>query len=228
MASITIIPASTFHISLTSFTDFLLKSGSPKLTAAKRIVEQYEQEYRVFTDYYRKFREGVQEMHRRGCGIGFLDAVVDGVTEASKQVNYELLCRGYKRFWASTFQEQETRWITPPKQNWEFDDLAVRVNPELAFESNGETHFIKLYFKDERPSKQQSALILHLMRLALRPVRRKAIVALLDVRRSKLIEPTGYDAGLTTLLEGEALCFQRIVRQMMRGDQRDDAEATDF
>lgn len=216
MASTTKLQTDIIKVSLTSFADYLLKTGLTKLNAVRRVVEQIEQGYRPSRDYYRKFRDGIRDLHMREKPISLLEHLVGSVTDANKQVNYEALARGYRRFWGATFQDEVPSWVTPVRTHWSFEDVTVSINPELGFRTSTETYQIKLYLKEDKPSKQQCATILHLMQLMVRPHAPGAVVALLDVRRGKLIEPVSFNRSLTTVLEGEALCFQRMFRSIVR------------
>ena len=51
------------EVSLTSFADFVLKSGLPKLTCAQQMRQQYERGYSPSFDYYKKFRDTTRRLH---------------------------------------------------------------------------------------------------------------------------------------------------------------------
>lgn len=203
------------RISLTSFTDFLLRVGLPKVKQAETIRDQYLSGYRHFKDYYRPFREAVCAIHRQGRPVFELDQLLSTISdERGKRTNYELMIRGYKRFWATCFQEMDYSWVTPPRAVWKYRRLVVQVNPELAFTNGHETHLIKLYLKKDTPSKEQVRLILHLMQLSLRPKVERPVISLLDVRRGQLFEETSFDPRLTALLEGEAAAFLQMYQSI--------------
>lgn len=204
-----------FEISLTSFTDFLLRVGLPKVRQAETIRDQYISGYQHFKDYYKQFRDAVCAIHRQGRPVFELDQLLSTISdERGKRTNYELMIRGYKRFWATYFQEMDYSWVTPPKAVWKHRKLVVRVNPELAFTDGHETHLIKLYLKKETPSKEQVRLILHLMQITLRPKVERPVISLLDVRRGRLFEETSFDPRLTALLEGEAAAFLQMYQSI--------------
>ena len=203
------------EISLTNFTDFLLRVGLPKLKQAETIWERYRSDYEHHKDYYKQFREAVCAIHRKGRPIYEIDQLLSVIPDLrGKRANYEQIIRGYKRFWATFFQEMEYSWTTPPKAQWKYRRLIVRVNPELAFSNGEETHLIKLYLKKDPPGKEQVRLILHLMQIALRPKIEKPVISLLDVRRARLFEATSFDPRLTALLDGEGAAFLQMYQSI--------------
>lgn len=54
-------------VSLSPFIDFVLTSGSPKLTCAKKIKKQLQEPYDPATDYYARFRDAVKSCTVKAC-----------------------------------------------------------------------------------------------------------------------------------------------------------------
>jgi hypothetical protein len=106
------------------------------------------------------------------------------------------------------------QWLQPPKKSWVVDDLSVTLNPELGLRINDHPHLVKLYFKKGHPTKRQVEAMLHLLQTELRPASGTRRIGLLDVRRGKLLLPSGYDADYLTLMEGEAKSFSSIYRAL--------------
>jgi len=78
------------------------------------------------------------------------------------------------------------------------------VNPELGLEFGGQRFLIKFYFKADPLGKSKVDLITHMMEITLRPKCTKSeVMALLDVRRSKLFTPTLPIGGLTSIVNAE-------------------------
>ncbi len=82
---------------MTSFVDFVMKSGSPKMTCAKRIMEQLGQEYDPAGDYYKRFREAVQDLHKRNLDKSNLSKLI-GSLPSSKEESYNKMIEGYLKF----------------------------------------------------------------------------------------------------------------------------------
>ncbi len=185
------------EIPLTSFLDFVLKSGRPKMTCAKKIKAQLEEDYDPAGDYYKRFREAVQEMHKEGLPKADLPSLI-GALPDTKTANYQLMTNGYKKFMGN----KDVTWFNPVRKNWLFADLKVPVNPELGLEWDGTKYLIKLYLKAEKPSKDKVASILALMKSTLS--RKDCKYALLDVRNSKLYLYESSMDDLIPLVEAEA------------------------
>jgi len=218
MATLTTAPAvqqrEDIKVSLTSFADYLFKSGPPKLNCVSRIRQQYRSGYNPGLDYYKIFRDAIRGIHSTGLPLSELDTVVDGLSSDAKKINYQLLVKGYTRFWCRNFAEQAPRWFLPDRKDWAYGGVTIKVNPELGFvsENTGETYVIKMYNKKEPIKKRQLDILLHLMQLTLHEDPYASSMAVLDVRRGKLFEASSFNEPFTTLLEAEALAFERLWR----------------
>lgn len=195
------------EIPLTSFVDFVLKSGSPKMTSAKKIKEQLDQPYDPITDYYKRFREGVQEMHQNNQAKGQLARIIGDLPE-SKVRNYKLMIEMYTRF----LGRKNVSWFNPPRGTWENEDIEIPINPELGLEWNENRYVIKLYLKADPPSKDRIACILALINQALG--NRNAKYCLLDVRSNKLFQFEPLMMNLIPLAEGEAQSLQFMLEKI--------------
>lgn len=200
--------------SLTSFTDFVLESGLRKLLVAERILRQYQAGYRQGADYYKRLRDAIVRVHSSGASVSSLGGVVDAVSFARHQANYQHMVRGYQQFWARNFQELEACWCPPARARWSLAHLVVTINPELGFRCMGDLHLIKLYLRKDPPSPAQLQIILHLMQLTLWSQETKPVVSVLDVRRGRLFEATSYDARFDPLLRGEAMSLVTMCRML--------------
>lgn len=198
--------------SLTSFTDFVLTSGLDKLAVARRILEQYRVGYQQRHDCYRRFREAVVHIHSQAKPVSRLTDGGFCVPPKNNHLNYQHLVRGYLRFWAQSYQEHIPHWTRPPKRSWSTGHLTVRVNPEIGFERDGETRYIKMYLKQQEPSVEQLQVVLYLMQVVLWTDEINPVVAVLDVRRGRLHEATSLDRRFEALLRGEALSLVGMCR----------------
>ena len=189
-------------ISLTTFVDFVIKTGTPRLTAIKRAKKQYIEGYSPATDYWRALREAIVELHIKNSKKASLDRVLKKVS-MSKAGNYSKCIEAYKRWLGN----KRIKWIGCTTSVWSEESLSVRVNPELGLKIDDTKYFVKLYFKAGKPSKQKIDTILYLIQTKL-PERYKYVTpAVLDVQRSKLFCPTREITGIDALLAGEASAF---------------------
>lgn len=194
------------EISLTEFVDFTIKSGTPRLTKVKEIKRNHAEGYHPATDFYKKLRDGIAAFHEEQRDKKFLDELARGIQDRNKRTTYPVLTKAYKKF----LGRRVFGWFEPPRANWTYASLGVRVNPELGLTLGGEQYLVKLYFKEEALSKNRLAIINNLMLDALGPQAGRSRVGILDVRRSKLHEFDAPDPELNPLLEGEALAFCRM------------------
>lgn len=218
-------PSTDISVSLTSFADFLFKTGKPQLTLVRQIFEQYRRGYSPSLDYYKSFREGASALVAGRITMSELDSLLrDRAFPESKLRNYEALYRGFSRFWARNFQEHAYVSIDPPKAAWTYAGVTVRVNPELVVVQGQYTYYIKLYNKKDPLKKKQLDVALHLMQLAIGRPTAQPVVAILDVRRGRLFEEVGFDRNLTFLLEAEALGFARLWSAAQEIDPTDNSQ----
>jgi hypothetical protein len=187
----------------------VIKAGSPKLTKVREIVNRGD--YSPAFDYWKTMREHIATFHQGRVKLGdSLEAV-----HSKKKRPYDTALLGYKKFLRNA---GESPFFDPPSDRWMSSGLVVRVNPELGLCIAGKRHVIKLYFKDEEPTKHRLHAVLELMRISLKKGRFADVsVAVLDVGAGKLITPTKEDAGFALLLEAEALSFMTMWNAMTGG-----------
>lgn|SRR5690606_4879370 len=191
-------------IPLTSFIDFALRSGSPKLTCAQKIKDQLGKTYDPIEDYYKRFRKAVRELHREGLPKNDLPNII-GELPANKVVNYGKMADGYKKF----LGKKNATYFTPSRKIWKYDSLEIPVNPELGLEWNGTKYLIKLYLKADKPSKDRLMSILALMKHCVGTS--SVVCSVLDVRNSKLYEFEDPMSKMMPLIEGEANALASIL-----------------
>lgn len=194
------------EITLTQFVDFVLKSGTQKLTVVRAVKRQHADGYHPQIDFYKPVRDEIVSIHRQGRSASCLEAFARGLTDPKKQTAYPELIAGYRRFAG----RKSFEWFTPPRKSWIVGDLCVMLNPELGLKIGGIPHLVKLYFKAGEPNKRQVEAMLHLLQAELQPTNGNRRVGLLDVRRGKLLTPSEYDPAYLTLMEGEARSFALI------------------
>lgn len=194
-------------IPLSSFIDFVLKSGSPKMTCAKKIKSNLTIPYDPITDYYKRFREGVQEVHRSGLSKNKLGSVI-GHVPANKHANYEAMIMGYQKYIGT----KKLNWFEPPTRIWNHAGIKIRVNPELGLEWSGKKYLIKLYLKADKPSKDRASTVLALMYHNLKV--NNCELGLLDVRNSKMYLYEKVMSSLVPLVEAEAVALEFMLRNI--------------
>lgn len=197
-------------ITLTQFVDFVLKSGTLKLTAVRNVKKQHAERYHPMLDFYKPIRDEIVEMHTEGRPVESLNHLTRGLSDSKKQTAYPALITGYRKFAG----RKSFIWFTPPKKSWIVDDLSVMLNPELGLKFDGIAHLVKLYFKEGEPNKRQVEAMLHLLQTELQPSTGSRKVGILDVRRGKLLLPSTFDPAYLTLMEGEARSFASIYRAL--------------
>lgn len=195
------------EVPLTSFIDFVLKSGSPKMTCAKLIKEQMQEVYDPAKDYYKRFRDAVQEMHIKKKDKSELSKII-GLLPDSKNGNYQSMISGYKKFLGT----KETIWFQPVRKIWAHGNLQIPINPELGLKWNNQKYIIKLYLKSDKLSKDRISSILALMKHTI-PTK-DTVLCLLDVRNSKIYPFEENMLSLLPLVEGEARSLELILDRL--------------
>ena len=192
------------EIPLTSFIDFVLKSGSPKMTCAKKIKAQLNEKYDPATDYYKRFREAVQDLHSKDKDRAKLLELIGPLPE-TKEDNYRLMVQGYKKF----LGRKDFAWFNPPRKIWKHGELEITINPEVGLIWDDSRYIIKLYLKADKPSKDRLSSVLALMHETL--PHKECVLALLDVRNAKLYTFEESMLDLMPLVEGEADSLEAIL-----------------
>lgn len=200
------------EVSLTVFIDFATMPSRNRLSRVRRSIEQQFEEYSPAKDFYKPLRERIQELHMEGRPASELRQLLEELTDTNKENCYPPVIEGYIRF----IGRKDVDYFEAPRATWEYEDLLINVNPELGLEFGGDRYFIKLWFTDRKLDKRSSDASLGLMQEALEEecLALDAQPAILDVRRSNLIEPTVEIEGLSTLVAGEAAMFRRMWNEL--------------
>jgi len=197
--------AKSNKVSLTTFVDFVSKSGTPKITVVRRF--KHGAAYRPAFDFYKAVRDAIVDVHEHDKPKRALDAIVAGLTDPRKLAAFTAVVRGHRKF----MRRHASRWFDPPKGSWVEGGIVVHVNPELGLEMRGVPHVVKLYFKAEPMPKKNVATITRLMAKALAEPGSRTIFGVLDVRRGALHVPSGPVPGVDALLASEAASFAAIL-----------------
>lgn len=195
-------------VSLTDFVIFILKSGTPRLTHVKALINRPP--YKPATDYYKTLREAVTQFHQAGSTDWLiLEQAADRHVAGREGSKAPARIEAYRRF----LGRKSVTWFEPPRTEWIFEELTVRLNPELGLVINGTPNVIKLYWKEERLSKRQIEMILYLMQTELSSHSPEGTqMAILDIPSAKLINSPVPTMDLRPLLRAEARAFIELWR----------------
>jgi hypothetical protein len=196
------------NVSLTYFVDFVLKSGTPKLTVVRDFKNR--DAYDPQTDFYKPLREKLVESCRSGQPTSNLETWA-GTVHEKKKASYLAVVAGLKKF----IGRKQYTWFDPPKQNHAIGALTLNVNPELGLDIHGVHHVVKVYLKDDPPlTKPRIQIILHVMEQALTDPSTPRTFAVLDARKGRLHTSGPQPTGIAALLAGEAAAFATMFAQV--------------
>ena len=114
-------------IFLTDFVDFVVATGTSKLTKVRQIKRRPQ--YHPAFDHWKILRDGIVDFHATGnADRAFFDRLLAGMTDVAKRTTYQPLVTNYKRFLGrkTIVSQPSDQYIT-----WTYKDLEVRINPEL-------------------------------------------------------------------------------------------------
>lgn len=186
------------QISLTDLVDIVSKSG---LSRAKKILQVKERpEYTPACDYYKDLRTKIIEVHKTSASKTYLQNYLGEGINPKKTENYKTAIVGYLKWWG----HKDLNWFEPDRKVYSKKGVDVIVNPELGLIIDGQSHLIKLYFKNEPLSKLRIELIIALMRISLQKSNEKHItMSILDVRKSKFFSQTSNTINIQKILDAE-------------------------
>lgn len=190
-------------LSLTYFVDFVLKSGTPKLTGVREFKERKDE---LYTDFYRQIREAVVDMHRTGKPDAVLDEFLAVQHDERRRRIYPCIVAGYRKFLASA----QMKWFEPPTGSYRLGELDININPELGFLIDGKPHVFKMYFRGEPLSAKRTSVILNLLTNGLTSSAPNTVFGVLDVRNAKFHTFKTPNPRMSLLLRGEAASFATI------------------
>ena len=185
------------EISLTDWVDFVISAGPARFRKVKELAARDDYDPRF--DFWKPLREGLRNHHQ---GKTTLEQILVPLKDQKKVNRYPEVIRAYKKF----LGKKHLAWFRPPSAAWTYAGLTVRVNPELGLHFDGKKHVIKLYFKEERPTKQRLSVVLAMMRISLN-LGDGMVPAVLDVNSSRIILPKASDLDLLPMLQAEAIAF---------------------
>lgn len=184
-------------LSLTDLVDVFSKAGTPRVTKVREIKNR--EAYSPATDYYRRFREGIVEIHTSDKSKDSLGEILQNLP-AHKVENYSEMVEGYRKWWG----RKNISWFNPPRGSYSYHNFAISVNPELGVEIDGHRHVIKLYTKSDTLAKNRVDLVHSVMELSLSNlVLEGDRLCVLDIRNSKLFVSNGPMANAQAIIDAE-------------------------
>ncbi|WP_129125930.1 hypothetical protein [Geomonas oryzae] len=185
-------------MSLTDFVDVVSKSGTPKATKVRSVINRPK--YSPATDFYKPLRDRITDTHQNNLPKASLYKLKQLLTDEKKIKNYPAAIEGYTAWWGN----KTLKWFEPANDTFERHGVSVSVNPELGLLINGVPYLIKLYFKADELTKNRIGIATHLMEECLRPhCSEGEIMAVLDVRNGKLFSLKAPIPYLTEMLGAE-------------------------
>jgi hypothetical protein len=188
---------------MAQFIDYVLTSGTGKLTAVKQIKAGHDER---FSDFYRPVREAIAEMHRADLDTVVLDDLLASLVDPRERRIFPKVVTGYKKFLRSA---AKVAWFEPPMRDYPLGPLAVRVAPEIGLLINGQPHAIKLYFRGDPLDPQRIVVTNQLLVDALQVTWPVVVFAVLDVRRARLFRAKP-KPEVGALLNAESLSFASL------------------
>lgn len=191
-------------LSLTDLVDVFSKAGTPRVTKVREIKNR--EAYSPATDYYRRFREGIVEIHSLGKSKDSLGEILQNLP-THKIENYSEMVEGYRKWWG----RKSFSWFNPPKGSYSYHNFTISVNPELGVEIDGHRHVIKLYTKADTLAKNRVDLVHSVMELSLSALALEGDrLCVLDVRNSKIFISNGAVDNAQAIIDAELAYIETL------------------
>ncbi|WP_320174909.1 hypothetical protein [Maridesulfovibrio sp.] len=191
-------------ISLTDFVDVVSKAGTSKATKVATIKNR--KPYTPATDFYKGIRDKIVEIVELGEGKEDVQTAVENAYSSRKD-HYQEVADGFVKWMG----RKNIEWFQPAKGGYGQGDISVSVNPEVGAVINGVPHLVKLYFKADKLPKNHAMISTHLMETCLRDnCPENTIMAVLDVKRGKLMEYVAPSPKFDAALKGELAYIESI------------------
>lgn len=193
-------------VTMAQFTEYVLTSGTSRLTEVERIKRGSQGLDEQAQDFYRPVRAAIRDMHEMGLDTIVLDDLLASLVDKREQLIFLKVVNGYKKF----LQQGKMTWFEPPMRDYPIASLDIRVAPELGLTIDGRPHAIKLYFRGEPIDPQRVLITNQLLANAFSTVWPGVVFSTLDVRRARLHshQPRG---NVRLLLQAEAMSMGCIL-----------------
>lgn len=198
-------------ISMIDVTNFILKSGEPRMTHVRMLKNRSVNGYDPQTDFYKRLRDGIIAYNKPPVGPkSELDRIAIGLSDPKKIAPFKKSVQGYKKF----LGKKTISPFTSVKDKWDRGDMQVRVNPELGLDIDGVRHVVKLYPNKEHLDRKRADMMLVMMKDALVELDADVQVAVLDIQRGKLYTKPHPKMSLLPLLEAEVAAISVLWRSV--------------
>ncbi len=193
------------RITLTDLIDVVAKLGSPKATKVAQIKNRPA--YEPAADFYKIFRNGVIELHKKGDDKAALKAISTKTSDPKRTTHYAAMISGYTKWWG----RKSITWFAPPSTVYSNSGIEVSINPELGLHISEQSYIVKLYMKSDALTKTRADLITALMESTLRDkTKMPAAMAVLDVKNGKLFEFSTSDKKFKPMIDAELAYIANI------------------
>jgi len=201
------------NISLSSFGPFLVADAQSQATVVKQTRERYEQAYSPPPDYWRQWRKGLITTFTRRQELRLLSNFIPD-HDPKRSNNYERASKGVEKWGRRLDIEYLGR---PGAKRWEYQDMGIRLNPELALRIDGQVALVKLYLKSDdksRLNKRTADPLLQLLHDAYHD--EAAEIIILDACAGKAFKASARRSPgrLRRSLIGRAASFQAMWRDL--------------
>ena len=189
------------------FANFVTEKPNKRKKYVNKIINK--EPYAFEKDYYSVLRIKLISTIKKNKSLIELNQMLKKINP-KKHNHYEVLIDQIQNF----MQGVKYIWVEPPKNIIEYSGLQLKVNPEIGININGETLFIKMYFKQNQIENEKVNVMLKIMQDSIKEDYQNAKVAILDVRRCELHKKDiNEEIIIPYNLDQEARVWQRYVEE---------------
>ena len=189
------------------FANFVTEKPNKRKKYVNKIINK--EPYAFEKDYYSVLRIKLISTIKKNKSLIELNQMLKKINP-KKHNHYEVLIDQIQNF----MQGVKYIWVEPPKNIIEYSGLQLKVNPEIGININGETLFIKMYFKQDQIENEKVNVMLKIMQDSIKEDYQNAKVAILDVRRCVLHKKDiNEEIIIPYNLDQEARVWQRYVEE---------------
>ncbi len=183
------------------FADFVIRKVNSRAKFVHRAINQSA--YDPKQDYYLALRQRLISLLKKNTKLTALDELLKKVNPRRFD-NYELLINRIQNF----MQGKNYKWVTPPRSEVIYSNLALTVNPEIGLKGGDKIYFIKLYFKKTTLDTNKLDIMLKIMQDAFKDDSPNADFAVWDIRRENFYDKNALEEiKIPYDLEQEAIAW---------------------
>lgn len=189
------------------FANFVIEKPNKRKRYVNKVINKGP--YSFEKDYYSIFRAKLISAIKKNKSLIELNNMLKKINPR-KYNHYEVLIDQIQNF----MQGVKYIWVEPPKNIIEYSGLQLKVNPEIGININGETLFIKMYFKQEQINTKKVNVMLKIMQDSIKEDYPNAKVAILDIRHCELHKrDVNEEVVIPYNLDQEAKVWQKYVEE---------------